>query len=248
MTKILSDHIEHYKKDGEAFDYFVVENPSIRQEERRRIELLTRQMRLSAGQTLLDAGSGGGWVAQAYLPKGVFVCSVDLSLKSLKGIRERFDRKRAGGFVLADLYHLPFKNGAFDGATSNDVFEHLEDLDCAAIELRRVLKNHAQAFVSVPYRENIVYYLCIHCNQLTPINAHLHSFNEANLGRVFVENGFKTERVQKFMNKALAILQVHYLICRWMPYWLWRAIDTMADLIIKKPGRMAMTFVAEERL
>jgi ubiquinone/menaquinone biosynthesis C-methylase UbiE len=246
MENELHDHIEHYRRDGEAFDYFDVANPTIREEEHRRIELLTRSMKLKKGQIVIDAGSGGGWVTKALVPKGVFVCAVDLSHKNLKGIRDRFDSRRNGAYVVADLYHLPFKPGAFDAATSNDVYEHLEHLDQAACELRNVMKAKSLAFISVPYKENIVYYLCIHCNQLTPINAHLHSFDENNLGDIFRRNGFRVEKVAKFMNKGLALLQV-YRLCRWMPYRLWRAIDIAADLIIRKPGRMAMTVVAQEK-
>ncbi len=242
----LHDHIEHYRRDGEAFDYFNVENPTIREEEHRRIELLRRVMDLKRGEKVIDAGSGGGWVSEALLPVGVFVCGVDLSLKNLKGIRERYDSKRDGAYVVADLYHLPFKGKSFDAATSNDVYEHLESLDTATCALRAVLKDNARAFISVPYKENIVYYLCIHCNRLTPINAHLHSFDENSLGGLFCQNGFAVEKVIKFMNKGMALLQI-YRYSPWMPYWLWRAIDIAANAIVRKPGRMAMTLVAQEK-
>jgi ubiquinone/menaquinone biosynthesis C-methylase UbiE len=225
-----------------------VENRTIREEERRRIELLTRQMDLRRGQNLMDAGSGGGWVAKTYLPKGVFVCAVDLSPKNLKSTREKFDTGRQGGYVVADLYNLPFKENAFDAASSNDVYEHLEYPDQAAAELRRLLRSKGKLFVSVPYKENIVYYLCIHCNQLTPINAHLHSFDEKSLGDIFARNGFAIEKVSKFMNKALAVLQIHYYVCRWMPFRIWRGVDYLANLVIRKPGRMAMVLEAEEKI
>ncbi|MEE9553588.1 MAG: class I SAM-dependent methyltransferase [candidate division Zixibacteria bacterium] len=247
MTEKLQDHIEHYRTDGETFDYFTVENPAIREEERRRIQLLTHTMEFQHGQLLLDAGSGGGWVSQAYLPKKVFVCAVDLSIKSLKGIRDRFDSGKNGGYVVADLYHLPFKPGAFDGATSNDVFEHLEFLDRGAAELRVVLKDKAPVYVSVPYKENIVYYICIHCNKKTPINAHLHSFDETALNELFSKNGFEIEAVKKTINKGLSILQIYYRLCRWMPYRLWRLIDIIANFVIRKPSRIGLKLVAAER-
>lgn len=246
MEKRLHDHIEHYRKDSEAFDYFQVDNKTIREEERRRIELLSRQIKLQPGQRLIDCGSGGGWVSRAFLGRGVFVCAVDLASKNLAGIRKRFDTGGQGGYVVADLNHLPFKKGSFDAATSNDVYEHLEELDNAAKELKNVLKSKAQAFISVPYKENIVYYLCIHCNQLTPINAHLHSFDEINLGQVFTRNGYKVEKIAKFTNKALAMLQLDYYVLRWLPFALWRLIDSVANTIIRKPGRMAMVFSVEE--
>jgi len=244
MDKRLQDHIEHYKTDGEEFDYFHVENPAIREEERRRMQLLTRKVKFRPGQNILDAGSGNGWVSKEFLPQDVFVCALDLSIKNLKGIRERFDDQNRGGYVVADLYNLPFKDRAFQGATSNDVYEHLEFLDAATVELRRVLNNGAEVFVSTPYKENIVYYLCIHCNKRTPINAHLHSFDEESLGGVFTRNKFKINSITRFINRGLSILLVYYLLCRWMPYRLWRLIDILANAIVRKPGRIGLRLIA----
>jgi ubiquinone/menaquinone biosynthesis C-methylase UbiE len=244
MEKRLQNHIEHYRSDGEEFDYFHVDNAAIREEERRRMQLLSRSVRFKPGQSILDAGSGNGWVSRTFLDRGVFICAVDLSLKNLKGIRERYDTQNKGGYIVADLYSLPFKDGAFHGATSNDVYEHLERLDDAAAELRRVLRDGAEVFVSTPYKENIVYYLCIHCNKKTPINAHLHSFDEDSLGGVFTRNNFKIISISKFINRGLSILLVYYLLCRWMPYRLWRLIDIMANGIIRKPGRIGLRLTA----
>jgi SAM-dependent methyltransferase len=244
MEKRLTDHIAHYRADAETFDYFNVENAAIREEERRRIQILSHTMKFKKGERLLDAGSGGGWVSQTYLHRGVFVCCLDISSRNLLEIRRRYDPERTGGYVVADLYNLPFKKEAFDGATSNDVFEHLEDLDGAASELRGTMKAGGRVFVSVPYRENIVYYLCIHCNKKTPVNAHLHSFDETNLGRVFTGNGFRIDSVAKFINKGMSILLIYYHLCRWMPYWLWRSVDVIANAIVRKPGRMGMKLVA----
>ena len=244
MTKRLHDHIEHYKTDGDEFDYFHVDNPAIREEERRRMQLLSRAVNFKGGQAILDAGSGGGWVSAEFLKKDVFVCSLDLSIKNLMGIRQRFDADNKGGYVVADLYYLPFKDGSFNGATSNDVYEHLEYPEKATVELRRSLQNDAEVFVSTPYKENIVYYLCIHCNKRTPINAHLHSFDENSLGSIFSENGFKIASIQKFINRGLSILLVYYYLCRWMPYWMWRLIDNVANSIIKRPGRIGLRLMA----
>lgn len=246
MEKKLTDHIAHYKADAEAFDYFHVENAAIREEERRRIQILSHTMKFKRGEKLLDAGSGGGWVSQAYLQRGVFVCCVDISFKNLVEIRRRYDAGHQGGYVVADLYMLPFKRNSFDGATSNDVFEHLEYPEKAASELRLALRAGGRVFVSVPYRENIVYYLCIHCNRKTPVNAHLHSFDEKNLGDIFLKNGFEIGSVEKFINKGLSILLIYYYLCRWMPYWLWRFLDRAANALVRKPGRMGMKLIAVE--
>jgi SAM-dependent methyltransferase len=159
----------------------------------------------------------------------------------LAKIRQQYDSNQRGFYVVADLYSLPFKNKAFDGATSNDVFEHLEKPWAVAVDISRCLKDGAKIFVSVPYKENIVYYLCVHCNKPTPINAHLHSFDEKSLTSIFSDANFKIVSENKFINKGLSLTLIYYFLCRWMPYWLWRSIDIMANLLVRKEDRICLT-------
>ena len=240
---MLTDHIKHYKADAEQFDYFNVENPAIAEEEKRRMQFLSRKVRFAPGSLVIDCGSGGGWVAKEYIPRDVTVVSVDIADKNLRRIKAEYDPQGKGCYVAADLYHLPFKDGVFDGATSNDVFEHLEKLELSAGETARCLKAGANFYVSVPYKENIVYYICIHCNKPTPINAHLHSFDENGLGKLFGDAGFKIEKIYKFINKGLSITLIFYMFCRWMPFWLWRTVDNIANLFIRKQSRLALKMV-----
>jgi SAM-dependent methyltransferase len=240
---LLTDRIKHYQTDAEVFDYFEVPNPAIADEERRRMQFLKRHLKFMPGFLVMDCGSGNGWIAREFLPKGVTVVSVDVSAKNLKQIRQQYDSSNTGFYVMADLYDLPFRSGAFDAATSNDVFEHLEIPETVAGDISRSLKSGGQLFVSVPYRENIVYYLCIHCNNPTPVNAHLHSFDETSLSSLFSGAGFRIIKNHRFINKGLSITLIYYFLCRWMPYWLWRTIDILANLIIKKQERILITMV-----
>jgi ubiquinone/menaquinone biosynthesis C-methylase UbiE len=240
---MLTNKIEHYRKDAEVFDYFEVTNPGIRDQEVRRHQFLGRFISFSAGTLVIDCGSGSGWVAQEYLKRGVKIVSIDISDKNLRRVQQLYDKQNMGYYIVADLNALPFKNGLFDGATSNDVFEHLEQPIEAATEIYRCLKQGGKLYVSVPYKENIVYYLCIHCNKPTPINAHLHSFDENSLSKLFATAGFTINKFSKFVNKGLSITLVYYALCRWMPYWLWRLIDNLANMIIKKQDRIAIRLV-----
>ena len=240
---MLTDHIKHYRADAEQFDYFNVENPAIAEEEKRRMQFLSRKIRFAPGSLIIDCGSGGGWVAREFLGKDVTVVSVDIADKNLRRIKAEYDPLKKGCYVAADLYHLPFKDGVFDGGTSNDVFEHLEKLELSASETARCLKPGANFYVSVPYKENIVYYICVHCNKPTPINAHLHSFDENMLDKLFGAAGFKIEKIYKFINKGLSITLIFYMFCRWMPFWLWRTVDSIANIFIRKQSRLALKMV-----
>ncbi len=240
---MLKDRFEHYRVDAEQYDYFNIANPVNADEERRRMQFLKRMINFSSGSLVADCGSGNGWVAKEYLKQGVVVVSVDISDKNLRYIQQKYDPDGKGLYIVADLYNLPFKQDIFDGATSNDVYEHLEEPEKAAGEVQRCLKQTGQFYVSVPYKENLIYYICIHCNKPTPVNAHLHSFDEKSLGEIFKNNGFVIVKYKKFINKALLATFIYYVFCRWMPYWLWRAIDVVANLIITKQSRLALKMV-----
>jgi SAM-dependent methyltransferase len=72
------------------------------------------------------------------LAKKVFY--VDFALEVHEMAKNRYSRLRTIG---ADVRHLPFRNGAFDGIVSNstlDHFESLDDLSVSLLELFRVLR------------------------------------------------------------------------------------------------------------
>ena len=240
---MLNDRIQHYRADAETFDYFHVDNPVLADEERRRMQFLKTKLKFAPGSYVVDCGSGSGWLAREYLPLGVTVVSVDISDKNLRLIQSNYDPAGRGMYIVADLNHLPFKKGSLDGAVANDVYEHIEEPPVAAREVYQSLKKGGCFYVSVPYKEKIIYYLCIHCNKPTPINAHLHSFDEQALTEIFVGAGFTIEKVYKFINKLFLATFVYYALCRWMPYRLWRAIDFTANLFIKKQSRIALKMV-----
>lgn len=240
---MLKDRIKHYQADAEVFDYFNVPNPAIAEGEKRRMQVLKRIIKFDPDSLVMDCGSGNGWIAREYLSRGVRIVSVDISQKNLSKIRQQYDKNQRGFYVVADLYNLPFKKQVFDGAVSNDVFEHLEKPEQVAFDISRCLKSAARLFVSVPYKENIVYYLCVHCNKPTPINAHLHSFDENSLDAIFHSSNFKIANAKKFINKGLSLTLIYYFLCRWMPYWLWRTIDIMANFVVRKEDRICLTLV-----
>lgn len=92
------------------------------------------------GDFFLDAGSGA-------MPYEVYssgyrhhVC-VDSSISGLKGARSRLGKR--GHYVLADIRHLPFKEGVFEGLCSPYVIYHIPGVEgqtAAFRELHRSLK------------------------------------------------------------------------------------------------------------
>lgn len=57
-------------------------------------------------------------------------------------------------FSNADIFHLPFKKDSFDIIYALDMLEHLDNVDLALAEIKRVLKNDGFFIVSIPNENN----------------------------------------------------------------------------------------------
>ncbi|MCL6546826.1 MAG: type I restriction-modification system subunit M N-terminal domain-containing protein [Bryobacteraceae bacterium] len=136
--------------------------------------------------------------------------------------------------VVAHGERLPFADATFDCAVASEVIEHLPEPERVLDEMWRVVRPGGRVLISTPYRERIRYVLCIHCNQPTPIHAHLNSFDEHRLASYLRQGRFG---YTTFGNKALLLARTHVLLGR-VPHWLWRLVDRLANRILPKPAHI----------
>ncbi|MGB9773704.1 MAG: class I SAM-dependent methyltransferase [Bacteroidota bacterium] len=236
------DHVEHYQRDGELFNYFDPDDPVAADFDRRLHTLIVRLLKPLREGILLDIGSGGGWVSESLLDVDIQVIHLDLSLKNLRHIllSHQSHTKSASGATahyvsaaVGDTYAIPLKSESVNVVVAAEVLEHLEHPDVALREVARVLLPRGKLLLSTPYKEKIRYYLCIHCNQPTPANAHVQSFDEKRLTVLLRESGLEPKRVLFIGNKLFLFTRTSYLL-RWLPFWLWRGIDRALSLLIRK--------------
>jgi ubiquinone/menaquinone biosynthesis C-methylase UbiE len=91
------------------------------------------------GRHMLELGAGAGRNTLRYTGYDQ-ITLVDYSRTQLLQARAHLGDSPRFRFVAADIYHLPFVNDTFDGATMIRTLHHMADAQRALIEIRRVLE------------------------------------------------------------------------------------------------------------
>jgi len=231
-------YIEHYEIDAEISDYFNPFPLAWRIEFDRLHSTILKGMKLIEGKFVLDVGSGGGWLVDHVINKGKSsIVSMDLSSKNISKLVELFPNERYTG-VVGDALNMPFKDGVFDYVVASEVIEHVPDPKLFLEHLYRVVKPGGKLIISTPYKEQIVYSVCVHCNKPTPHSAHLHSFNEKKLSDLFNENN--VIKRFKFVNHWWLLKTRFHILFSFLPYFMWRKIDKFFIFLVKRPSRIIL--------
>ncbi len=233
------DYKKHYTLDAEQFDYFEARPPVVSHSERRLAEWILSLLPRGA-KSVLDVGCGRAWVAATLCPKGVEVCSMDISPTNVEKALARYPFPNHRGAV-GDGFNLPFDDESFDCVIASEVVEHVPDPEAFVQSLFRVVKKGGALILSTPYKEKIRYELCIHCHQLTPVNAHLHSFDEHRLTSLYSGNDLHRVEWHAFNNKLLLFLRT-YLVLQFFPFTLWKLVDKLATLVFNKPVNIVVKY------
>lgn len=233
------DYITHYKTDAEEFDYFEKRCGATEHEERRVRETIIREIPHNVN-LILDVGCGSGWVAKEFLGKNKKVISLDISKKNPSIVKQLYQSQNHLPLV-ADSFKLPFHSESVDCVIASEIIEHVIDPKEFLRELFRVVKKGGKVVISTPYKEKIRYVLCVYCNKKTPVNAHLHSFDEIILKGLLEEIGAQKFYRIIFGNKALIFLRTH-VILKFLPLSIWQAIDWLANKIYNKPLHIVCSY------
>lgn len=237
----LADYREHYRVDAGLIEDPASLHPVRSASERRRLETALAELGLRPAELVLDLGCGSGWLAHLCQFTGARVVACDIAPAGVAAARARFPG--AGRYLASDAYRVGLASAAFDVVVLSEVLEHLEDPAAGVAEAARLLRPGGRALVTVPHRERIVQHLCIHCNRLTPANAHLHSFEEEGLVELIRRAGLRPRRCRRLTNKLLELAAFPERSRRW-PHGAWRAVDALFNAVVGKP---AFLLVVAER-
>lgn len=237
-----SDHISHYQADAELCDYFE-ETVFIKQANRRRYESFAHLHAFKKGQRVLEIGAGGGPALQILKHKDVVYYPLDIPILNLQGLKSRADFPIHP--LCGDVFKLPLQSGSVDVIIMSEVLEHLEEPQKALDEVQRILVPGGVLIISVPYKEVLQYQVCVHCNQLTPKNAHFHSFNKDKLHTYLNNSGLAAKRFLRINNKVSERLYLNILL-RFLPFTLWKLFDGLVNTIIPKANQVVVKAIKNQ--
>jgi len=117
-----------------------------------RLGLLLRETaKLGPGSRVLDAAVGLGQLARRVRSQGHHVFGVDYSFDAALYAH----RHNGTPSVVGDFTRLPFRDGVFDGLTTGETLEHLDDDHGAVREIARVLKLGGTCVATVPALQSL---------------------------------------------------------------------------------------------
>lgn len=231
--------------------------------EKRRFHTIAGFVPRAGIQRVLDAGAGSGWLSEILSERGLDVHSLDLGFDSIKRASQRIRLKNSNGthretviqeaertakipyFTLGDIYRLPYSDESFDAVVASEIVEHLDNPGKAFQEIYRVLRPEGSLIAATPYNEIIEHTLCIHCNEKTPVNAHLHSFDESSMEKLLVNAGFSIQRVILFINRPAERVGLAGMT-GFLPHPLWRLIDNGLCRLLGRQTYMVVKAVRKE--
>jgi SAM-dependent methyltransferase len=112
-----------------------------------RLGMIVREVeKLPRGGRVLDGAVGLGQLAVRVQQRGYRVFGIDYSFDAAMHVR----RNTSIPVVIGDMTKMPFRSGAFDGVTTGETLEHLDDDASAAGEIVRVLREGGSCIATVP--------------------------------------------------------------------------------------------------
>ena len=195
-------------------------------------ELALRRLLPKSGQLLLELGAGAGRNTPRYHGFERIVL-LDYSTTQLQQAQEHLGNSRRYVYVAADVYQLPFVQGAFDCATMIRTLHHMAEAPRALHQIRGVMSNGGTFILEYANKLNLKAILRYGTGRQSwsPFTQEPVEFVELNFDfhpkavRSWLgNNGFRVDRQLTVSHFRLGWVK------RWLPTRLLVAMDSIAQL------------------
>jgi SAM-dependent methyltransferase len=117
-----------------------------------RLGMIVREIaRVPQGGRVLDGAVGLGQLGVRMQQRGLRVFGIDYSADAAIHVR----KTTSIPVVIGDMTRMPFRDGVFDGVTTGETLEHLDDDTAAAGEIGRVLAEGGTCVATVPALQSL---------------------------------------------------------------------------------------------
>jgi len=146
---------------------------------------------------LLDIGCGPGAIVNiGYYNKfkDTQIYGIDNLKKNIGRIKKRFPQ---GTFTYSAAEKLPFKDNYFDYILARHVLEHVDDINKALSEIKRVTKSGAVIMIAVPHEKMETVMKNLDPHYLGAGHHHQRMFTQKVIVSLLKKHGFKIKKVSK---------------------------------------------------
>ena len=107
-----------------------------------------------SGKRMLEIGAGAGRNTPRYSGyEKIYL--FDYALTQMQQAKQRLGESDRFVYAAADVYHLPYNDNIFDGATMIRVIHHLSEIDPAMAEIQRVMEKDSTFILEFANKKNI---------------------------------------------------------------------------------------------
>ena len=187
-----------------------------------------------SGKRMLEIGAGAGRNTPRYSGyEKIYL--FDYALTQMQQAKQRLGESDRLVYAAADVYHLPYNDNVFDGATMIRVIHHLSEIDPAMAEIQRVMEKDSTFILEFANKRNIKAILRYltgkqKWNPFSKEQVEFVKFNYDNhpdtIKATLEAHGFSIERALSVSNLRIGALKNDPKNLKWML----KAEDIMQDL------------------
>lgn len=158
-------------------------------------------------KSILDIGCGTGYITKKIKDSlDVEIVGCDINTNRLSIASKLFGEE----LVTADITELPFKDSSFDAVIALEIIEHLNDVNAAISEIKRVSKNYVIITVlNEPFFRLANFLRGKNIKTFGNIPDHIHQFNKHSLEKALSKHFSKVQVKNNAIFWIMAISELY---------------------------------------